>query len=748
MKLIIEEPSGISRHNWPVTRGIPFKMGELHTADCLGLINNSGQHIPVQTKTLSYWPDRSIKWLQAFFQVDLPAQSVDTYTLVNNDKPALLIHDNPIKIVENNGLFEIDTGNIVVNIDLRSGFRVFNQVKRGNRTIVSENGCWGFNIIDSQGIHYSSMLGQVSHSIWEETGPLRAVLFVSGDHRSQEGTRLFAYEARLTFYAGLNWCELEYTFINDHDNDHTALQQVSFSISPNFSENTTGLVGAFQQKFESDQPFLIHADEPASSSFFTGTKIYDFDGNLFEFDQPGEMLRRVAHGWMDISDKTHGVMICVKNLTLMAPKAISYDTDRIEMQLWPARSSMLHLPQGMARTHRMMVLFHNDSGSKAEVNKFATCYEINLCPSIAFENDPINLFGPVFDYRPKKYPEINIRLRDQFNYFLSSSLGTGFFNYGDSDQGLVGQRAGYQSNNEYDLPLSLALQFLRTGEQEYFDALNATVFHMMDIDFVHHSSGNPLETGGVRIHGINHIQQNCEGMPGFTIATSHMWTEGLLAYYLLTGHPTALARAKSIGNCLLRMIEAGWAIPPYKVAWHGVRDSAWPIIAFAGLYEVTGEQCWMDALIKLADIIVDTQHNDGGWDMKIGWYKATKVPLQTGIGMNGLCRAHAITGDERYLNAAIEAGKKLKESTFPEGNFLYIDAPGYRWNYTSTVVLESLGYLWKHTEDLTYLELALRNVQACLATKQVNGTGLAYSWRYLLRYLYWAEEAKFLKDEV
>jgi len=62
--------------------------------------------------------------------------------------------------------------------------------------------------------------------------------------------------------------------------------------------------------------------------------------------------------------------------------------------------------------------------------------------------------------------------------------------------------------------------------------------------------------------------------------------------------------------------------------------------------------------------------------------------------------------------------------------------------------LESLGYLWKHTGDLTYLELALRNVQACLNTKQVNGTGLAYSWSYLLRYLFWAEEAQFLKDEV
>ena len=117
MKLIVEEPSGISRHNWPVTRGMPFKMGKLHTADCLELINNSGQRIPVQTKILSYWPDRSIKWLQSFFQVDLPAQSVDTYTLINNDKPTLLNHDNPIKIVENNRLYEIDTGCIVVNID-------------------------------------------------------------------------------------------------------------------------------------------------------------------------------------------------------------------------------------------------------------------------------------------------------------------------------------------------------------------------------------------------------------------------------------------------------------------------------------------------------------------------------------------------------------------------------------------------------------------------------------------------------
>ncbi len=91
----------------------------------------------------------------------------------------------------------------------------------------------------------------------------------------------------------------------------------------------------------------------------------------------------------------------------MAPKAISYDTKKIDVQLCH-HAHLCNLPQGMARTHRMMVLFHNETGSNAEVNKFATSYEIDLCPSIAFENDPINLFGLVFDYRPKnfgnKYP--------------------------------------------------------------------------------------------------------------------------------------------------------------------------------------------------------------------------------------------------------------------------------------------------------------------------------------------------------
>lgn len=107
------------------------------------------------------------------------------------------------------------------------------------------------------------------------------------------------------------------------------------------------------------------------------------------------------------------------------------------------------------------------------------------------------------------------------------------------------------SNNEYDLPHAMALQYARTGERDYFEVMESTAWHMMDIDLIHHSSRNPLEVGGVRIHDDNHVRYNCEGAPGLSLASSYMWTEGLLEYHFLTGHPRPLQIAKGIGDCRL-----------------------------------------------------------------------------------------------------------------------------------------------------------------------------------------------------
>lgn len=746
IQITVEEPTGVAREVWPVTRGIPFRKGELVDRNLISLRNATGKHIPVQLKPLVFWEDHSIKWLLVDFQASLAPQTIVDFVLEVNDSPVAVptVRMVSLRFLENRFVF--NSGILHVEISVQDGFRLMDKVALNGKNILLDASGSGFILTTKDGMSFSSRFGRITKTRIEEVGPLRAVLYIAGDHRNSNSEKLFRYEARLTAYAGQSWMELEYTFINDCDEEFTDLQEVSFSLTPDLAGTTTGMVGAYKRIEKFSEAFSIYQNQPCRYSFFSGSRIYDKNGHHLEYEFPGEMHKKVAHGWLDLSDEQHGLTVCVFRMAMLAPKAINCTGKTIKVDLYPARQNALHFHQGMARTHRAMLYFHEGSGEAARANQMATCYENDIqawAPGWYVES---GIFEPLYPYKPRIQPDVNIRLRDQFYSFYNTSLMLGFSDYGDSIQGHAGPRANYTANNEYDLPFVMALQYARTGERDYFEVLEASAWHMMDIDFIHHTTHAPLELGGVRIHGNQHIQYNCEAMPDYSIATSHMWTEGLLAYYYLTGHPTALERAISIGNCLFNMVADGWALPPYKVEWHSVRDSGWTIIALAGLFEVTGEQMWMNSIHQIATAVMDLQNQDGSWDLFIGWYDGTKVPLQIGIGINGLRRYYQLTGDQRALQAIKKAAHKLMNDTFPEGNMMYIDVPGYRWNYLSPVVLEGLGFLWELTDDDKYLRFAEKSFRSCLNEKSVNGTAIAYNWRYLLRYLYWLDRTELLND--
>lgn len=747
IKLEIEEPSGIQRPNWPVSRGIPFKEGTLIDPSLVTLFDQNNLPVPIQTRILALWPDGSIKWLLIHFQATLEPQAIVAYQLVvdNKERQSTLAKR---QILENHGaIFQFDTGSLQISIDTAHGFSVIDQAILNGWPIIKQNATRGFGITDEQGRRFSSADGVVTQAEIEDNGPLRAVLHLKGDHRNAEGEKLFRYEARLTAYAGHPWLDLEYTFINDSDPEVTNLKQVDFEICPVLSGQSHGLVGAYTLLHEDAEPFSIYQDTPCRYFFFNGTRIYDANNQHIEYEHAGEMLRKAAHGWMDVSSEEGGVTVSVKRLAMMAPKGIEFTGHSAVAQFWPERAGLLRFHQGMARTHRVMLNFHTGTGRSQNVNQLATCFEDDVLVTVPDWIIDSGIWGDVFPYHPKDYPEINIRLRDQFDSYYMGNMDLGFFDYGDSLQHAGGDRKKYTANNEYDMPQVMALMFARTGEREYYEVMEASAWHMMDIDFIHYTTHAPLELGGVRIHGNGHVQYNCEGMPNFSLATSHMWTEGLLSYYCLTGHPAALEKAVSIGNCLLRLLEDGWAHAPYKVEWHSVRDSAWPLIALSALYSVTGEEKWLSACKAIGENIIETQHPDGSWDLYLGWYQGSYTPLQIGIGLNGLAHYHALTGDPRAEKALINGARcMIEKCKYPEGILCYINAPGYRWNYYATCIIEALGYIWNLCGDKEILEVGRRSLYRALSTMTGNGTMIAESWRGMLRYMYWAEKAGMLKD--
>ena len=754
IELLLEEPAGVERNRWPVTRGVPFPEDVLHDTAHLRLLDAAGQEVPLQAQVLTTWPNGSLRWVLLHFQADLRPQAVARYTLEYGQEVRRAEVASPVRVTEDGGSITVDTGPLQATFPVRDGWTLPRQVWFEGRPMLAPEGQGGVVLVDSAGRTLSTEFGRVTGVTIEENGPLRAVVHISGDHRTAEGERLLRYEVRLYAYAGLPWLELEYTFVNDADALYTEVRRIGFDINLPAAGGGAGLCGAYKDLYEDANPFSTYlAAAPRTGRFdlSSGASIYNSRGENVEPAWARELSHKVAHGWLDASDAQGGVTVAIKRMGQLYPKQMVFTGSAIQVDIWPAKAGTLRLHQGMARTHRILLAFHQGTGREAEVNKLGTCYELDVWPWPTGWYVESVAFGPVLAYQPMKYPRIEIALRDYFYRWQRTARTSGFLDYGDQYSGWGG--TVQMANNYIDVAHALALQYARVGERAYYEELEATAWQIMDVDVVHHTTGDPVELGGSRHLGEDHVQHNCEGIEGVTVAPSQMWTEGLLEYYYLSGHPRALEIARGIGECFLRMLERGWGLFPYPVAWHGSRDSTWPLIGLLALYEATGEERWMEGCRRIVDNLLATQHEDGAWGMTLGWHRALSA-LHLGITLTGLSLYHQRSGDERVRESLIRvADALLDHASYPDGGLKYVTAPGHRRDYYSGVEIESLGYVWELTGDIRYLEAGWLGHRYTLGAwgpgvvaTSSKAVPLASPWRGNLRYMFWADKAGLLTD--
>jgi len=723
LRLELEEPAGQSRRRWPVCGGVPFAPAALASDVGLRLYDPLGREVVMQTRPLALWPDGSLRWVWLGFQVDLPPFGHVAYELVDRPGAERQPAAPGVAVSRVPDGFAVDTGPLRFLATPGPGRGLLGQVWLAGQPLLDDTRRLGFDL-EAGGRRYSTAWGQVTQIEVEETGPVRAVLHVRGDHRSTDGGRLFGYDLRLYAYAGLPWLEVEYTFINDADAPETELARLGVELRLQAPETDPG------------RPATLYLAAPQSSDVAAG-------------DDDGSALTGVA-GWMAAGDDRASLAVAVKGCAQLAPKRFHREGARLCVDLWPAEAGPLRWHQGMARTHRMLWWFHTGRDWEPASRSVCAAYAaapLAWTPRACSETGAL---GPLLAPEACPLPELEAALHGQFELWHSTNRALGFLDYGDFPQtAQFWKEAGYMGNNQLDLVHALALQYARTGQRRYYDDLEAAAWHLMDVDVIHHTTHDPLELGGARMQGTGHVQYNCEGLADVSVAPSQIWVEGLLEYYYLSGAPRALEIARGIGECLLRMLARGWAQPPYHVAWHGSRDSGWPLIALSALYEATGEARWLAGARQIVDALLAAQGEDGGWDMWFGWRRCLSA-LHLGITLTALSRYHALTGEARVRAALLRAADALvARCAFPEGVLIYVDAPGYRWNYYSGVAFEALGYAWALTDDLRYLRaarLAHRRALARDRRRPLNGAGLADLWRGTLRYLYWAERAGLLAD--
>jgi hypothetical protein len=199
-----------------VSWGVPWPKGTVTRDKTFTLTSENGISIPVQSWTLAWWPDGSIKWTGL---AAVAPDSLRTFKLaVDNKKETSfskvsMVTETPVKIRINTGSLQCvisKKGNHIID-SLIAGNRVTGV--NGHLECILQNNADGDELASQVKTLYVSQVNKVTV---EQKGPVRSVIRIQGNFQSLKTKRTWLpFDVRLYFYAGSNAVRMVHTILYD-----------------------------------------------------------------------------------------------------------------------------------------------------------------------------------------------------------------------------------------------------------------------------------------------------------------------------------------------------------------------------------------------------------------------------------------------------------------------------------------------------------------------------------------------------
>lgn len=204
-------------HNAAVTFGVPFDAGTV-TPDTRLDLTADGSTLSTEHWPLAYWPDGSVKWAAVTGTIPAGSSKLAICTSPHKAKgnkrqsaPMLAtMSHNQIVVKSGQSYVYIPTGGGVNLIDsiVTDGMRTGG----ATRLTASAQNCPGSDIVRTTGMQSSVNSAEI-----ERNGSERAVVKLTGVHRSANGREWLPWTVRLYFHAGIPDIKMVHTFIFDGD---------------------------------------------------------------------------------------------------------------------------------------------------------------------------------------------------------------------------------------------------------------------------------------------------------------------------------------------------------------------------------------------------------------------------------------------------------------------------------------------------------------------------------------------------
>ncbi|MBU3154842.1 hypothetical protein LL037_09220 [Clostridium estertheticum] len=707
IKLHFEKLSRFERLNEPCCVAIPFRQGILKELSKVS-ITDGEKSVPSQCRSTAKWPDNSVKWLLVNFLANLPGnKGKDYYCDLENENDSL--EYNAVKVKEHNGRLCLDTGEININFSKIGEVGIFNNIKYknfeyGNGDIV------GPSIYDNNDEVFKATVGKQGFEIIED-GPIRVVVQTKGKHYNESGKSLIDYVLRIYAFAGKPWIRMDYQIINREEGEQQELKGIEINIKNNKvkGEKVDTTLGI--SNYASD---ITYGENEETLKHLIDARQLVYEAN--------EHIPETFYGtfWADIKNENKGgVCATIYQAQQNFPKALEVNECGIKISILPKESGGLRLLQGMAKTHKVFLHFHDENTSVQGLNVRSLQFQMPDRPVL--EPDIYKEAG-VFEevFVENKIDKLEISL---INKADARGKAYGILHWGDApDPGYTLQGRGngepVWTNNEYDFPHAVMLMYARSKERRMLDYMLVTAEHWMDVDVCHYSN-DPLRYEAQITHSASHVSGKVE--------PSHEWVEGLLDYYHQTGEYLAYKAAIGIGENVLRQLE----LPKFKQKGGiNARETGWALRTLVALYKETNDEKWLEPAEKIIQHFEDWKEEYGGWLAPYTDHTTIRIPFMIAVAVGSLMRYYRIRPQEKIKGMILDAVTDMVDNCILEnGLFYYKELPSLRRMGNNTLVLEALADAYELTGDVnfiksglaTFYKEAMNGVKSSVGGKRIVG---------------------------
>ena len=685
----------------PVTGGVPLAQGVAPKGVPFTLLDGRDHPVPLQTTVLARWKDGSARWVLLDFQAKPASGTRATFNLCWGKESEAVDLESPVQIVKRTTP-SMRTGNMVVSPMSNALLRISGRFDLGLAMTDREGG---------------TCTAKVESVDVQTEGRMRSTLLLRGTFRDSDGQHVFGFRMLASVFAGLSKIYLEPQILVDSENDVIHhLRDLEFTVTP-----LNGMRSA-----------IVGGTPGWSGGPVSSVRLFQIDDRNYRLEgAPGHGTK--APGWAEMDDGKGTVAIALRDFWQQWPKSIEVTSKGLaigllprfkkgafdHMQPWYKHQYLFEdngyrLRTGQTPRWRIWLDLSQDGPSLAQTAN--TPLVPSADPGQAIASGTWGHIAPAGGPGMKQYDDWAENLFDNgYCRSIEAQRDYGQMNWGD----WFGERKCNWGNHEYDTAKHILVQYARTGDPKYFYVGDTAARHTSEIDVVHFvnndlkkhyekdlggNSAYPVRPGMVHEHCVGHMSGFYDVERIRELYTSlgnghhlclapynlgHIWTQGMVYDYFLTGDPWLKETVEKIGDNLAKLVEDRKF--NFKTGSHVGRVNGWTMLAIAGAYELDLNERYLHAMKLLADDALSSQDpHCGGWLWKLpsGHCNCqTKHVGEAGfigsVRVNGLSRYYELSGDERIPNVVKRAVTHINKDTWMEQ---YSD-----WRYTSCPATGRVG---------------------------------------------------------